>query len=153
MRVHAETVITAVEVVARIQAAAETDAARSDPGRRLCCDPQRVPPRVSLTGLPVLPAAGAHVTTEERTGATDVTLQFRWGPMPAGVVRMLAALGGVLALAVLVGSDRSAGSWLAAALLVALPLGALFYQRAGEATIQARLADVLQTDGFTPGPR
>lgn len=152
MHVHTETVITAVEVIARLQAAAETDAALADTTRKLSCDAERVPPKVSLSGIRLLPPAAAEVVTAERSGATEVVLRLMWGPLPAPFPRALAAAGVLVAGLVLVVAAPSPLAWLGATLVAALPVAAWLYQRGGEQLMQERLNDVLQGSGFTPGP-
>jgi hypothetical protein len=132
MHVHTHTPLSPDQIRDRFDAASAGAG-----GRRLDYVDVRTPPKFFLRGLPVVPPAAAEVWVDEKGSGSEVVLRLMWGPLPAPFPRAVAGVGLLLAVLLLAFAP---GTWVLAALCLALPLGALLYQREGEQSLQSRLS-------------
>ena len=146
MHVSTETKFSAAELMERLQGAA-TDGLTFKPGR--------TPPKFWLHRFPgTLPTAAEVAVNEaaenavDQESTTELVLRLMWGPLPAPFPRAVAAIGLLLAVALLTFSSRGAPDWALAAILIIVPGVALLYQRAGEQELQAKLESALSAPPF-----
>jgi hypothetical protein len=162
MHVEATTRLIPREILARIAnpRLVEASEARSERSERrpdesaseaLRCELQRDPPKVFLSGVPAFPPA-AELRIAPLPQGSHVILRLMWGPLPAPFPRALAAVGVLVALA-LIALFSTSPLWLAAAaVLVVLPAVALWRQRIGERRLQDHLSALLGDCRFSPRP-
>ena len=146
MHVSTETPYSSAELLERLEDAA-TDGMRFKA--------RRSPPKIWLHRFPGTLPAAAEVAMHEGTrtdaaeeSTTELVLRLMWGPLPAPFPRAVAAVGLLLALALLIFSSRGAPDWVLAALFVVVPGVMLIQQRAGEQELQTMLEEALSTPPF-----
>lgn len=152
MHVHTVTALSPETVRARLERSGMTGSGPSMTAARLIYAHDRRPPKLFLTGALITPPAAAEISITEQSGGAQVILRLMWGPLPAPFPRALAAAGGLLGLLILAFTDRTAGDWLLASLVILLPAAALLCQRMGERQLQAQLSRLLDGATFVPRP-
>ena len=146
MHVSTETPLSEAELMERLEAVANDG---------LAFKPTRTPPKLWLHRFPgTLPAAAevaVHAATDpasEQPSPSELVLRLMWGPIPAPFPRVVAALGLLCGLAILIFSHRGPPDWALAAIFTVIPGVTLWYQRAGEQELQAKLEQALDAPPF-----
>jgi hypothetical protein len=142
MHVAATTALAPGEVTERLRACAQGGSAAPAAARALRCELDRRPPKIFLRVPPLTFAPAAELHVDPVGQGSQVVLRLMWGPLPAPFPRAVAAAALVAGLGLLASYSLSPGAVLAAALIAGPAALALWFQRAGERRLRARLAEL-----------
>ena len=109
---------------------------------------ERAPPKFFLKHLPLTMAPAAELDTQRQSGGSTVVLRLMWGALPAPFPRALVGVGLLGAIGLLAMGSTGLSTLLFASFLAVVPMLAVVYQKRGEASLQATLANLMGSKGF-----
>ena len=153
MHVHAVTALSPETVRARLESLGKYHLDLLDLSIPLRYAPDWTPSKLFVTDRSLTHSAAAEVSVGRHALGAEIVLRLMWGPLPAPFPRALVGVAGLIALLILVFSDRSPGDWLLAVLVVIPTIVVLHQQQRGERELQQQLSGVLNGATFLPSSR
>jgi hypothetical protein len=149
MHVRADSPIPAEEIRARLAGLAQRGVTAAAP-HAIALDSSRRPEKLFLRSFVLTIPPAAEIALQETEAGSSVVLRLMWGPLPAPFPRVVAAIGVLLAVAVLIFGGGTAWANVGAVILAGLPIAALLLQRRGERRLQSELTRTLGVGAFRP---